>query len=42
MENTAVITGWYNPRLQQVRTSPSVTAVDTERKKICLPLEDLQ
>jgi len=33
MESTAVIAKWYNPRLQQMGTSPNTTTMDTETKE---------
>jgi len=43
MESTAIIAEWHNPRLQQVRTSPNTTAVNTKKgKKNHLLLEGLR
>mgnify|MGYP001853302158 CR=1 FL=1 len=33
MESTAIIAGWHNPRLQQMKTSPNAAAIDTETKE---------
>ena len=33
MESTATVAGWHNPRLQQMKTGLTTTAIDAETKE---------